>query len=200
MRKIKRWEVNMKDLLVFLADGFEEIEALTPVDYLRRAELEVTTVSITDSREVKGAHGIVVLADTTIGEVNPEEYRGIFCPGGLPGATNLAGDSKVIDLVKKFNAEGKMVAAICAGPHVFDTAEILNEGKFTCYPGYEGNLKTGGRVDELVVVDKNVVTSMGPSTAQVLAFKLIEILKDEKSKKDVEEEVLFPILLRELCR
>ncbi|RVU55729.1 DJ-1 family glyoxalase III [Anaerosphaera multitolerans] len=181
----------MKDLLIFLADGFEEIEALTVCDYLRRAELEVELVSISGDRNVKGAHNITVIADKVIDEINFDEYRAVYIPGGLPGATNLAAENRVVELVKVYESEEKPVAAICAGPIVFDTAGLLKEGKFTCYPGYEVNLKTKGRVDEPVVIDENVITSMGPSFAQVLAFEMIGILKDEKASQQVKDGVLF---------
>jgi len=185
----------MKDLLIFLADGFEEIEALTVCDYLRRAELEVELISITDSKKVRGAHGITVLADKTFDEMNIEDYRAVYIPGGLPGATNLAAENRVLELVKVFDNEEKLVVAICAGPIVLDKAEILREGKFTCFPGYEVNLKQKGRVDEPVVIDKNIVTSMGPSFAQVLAFELISILKDEDTSNKVKSSVLFTNLV-----
>lgn len=187
----------MKDLLIFLADGFEEIEALTLCDYLKRANLEVDLVSImTDRHKVKGAHDILVVADKHIDEINIKDYRGIYIPGGLPGATNLAGDNRVVEMVKMFqNSEDRFVAAICAGPIVFDKAGILKEGKYTCYPGFEKNLQTKGNLDAPTVIEDNMFTGMGPSFAQVLSFELIKYLKDEKTAEDVKKDVLFDKLV-----
>lgn len=181
----------MKDLLIFLADGFEEIEAFTIADYLRRADIEVDLVSIYQRKNIKSAHNIEIIADYTLDEIKVDEYRALYIPGGLPGATNLASSNKILELVKMYEEEDKLVAAICAGPIVLDKAELLQEGKFTCYPGFEKNLTIQERVDEAVVIDGNIVTSMGPSFAQILAFKLIELLKDKKSAEKVKLETLF---------
>ncbi len=185
----------MKDLLIFLADGFEDIEALTVCDYLRRADLNVDLVSITDSKEIVSAHGVKVMADLTFSEIIFEDYKAIYIPGGLPGATNLAEDKRVCESVEMYAQEDKLVAAICAGPIVFDKAKLLKEGKYTCYPGFEKNLETKGRVDEPIVIDENVITAMGPSFAQVLAFKLIEMLKGEEAAQAVKEGTLFTNLV-----
>lgn len=181
----------MKDLLVFLAEGFEEIEALTVVDYLRRVDLKVDLVSINDNLEVKSSHNVLVKADKSIQDIDLEEYRGLYIPGGLPGATNLADSEYVRNAVKKYNEEEKLVAAICAGPVVLDRCGLLEENKFTCYPGYEGNLSVKDRLDKAVVKNGNIVTSMGPSLAQVLAFELIKILGSEEKAEEVKKGVLF---------
>ncbi len=185
----------MKDLLIFLADGFEDIEALTVCDYLRRADLDVDLVSITDKKEVESAHGVKVLADLTFSEIMFDDYKAIYVPGGLPGAINLAEDKRVRESVEMYAQEDKLVAAICAGPIVFDKVKLLKEGKYTCFPGFEKNLETAGRVDEPVVIDGNVITSMGPSFAQVLAFELIELLKGEESAQAIKEATLFTNLV-----
>jgi 4-methyl-5(b-hydroxyethyl)-thiazole monophosphate biosynthesis len=181
----------MKDLLIFLAKGFEDIEALTVADYLRRAGLEVDLVSITDHNIVTSAHGVKVVADKTILEINFEDYKGIYIPGGLPGATNLAADERIVEAVGMYLQEDKYVAAICAGPIVLDKAELLKDGNFTCFPGYEENLSVKGRVDEAVVYDGNMITSLGPSFAQVLAFELIKIFKGEEAADEVKKSTLF---------
>lgn len=188
----------MKDLLIFLADGFEEIEALTVYDYLTRAGLEVEMASImTDRHKVKGSHGIEVVAEKHINEIKFDDYRGVYIPGGLPGATNLASDVRVIEVsnVYKDNEEN-YVAAICAGPIVFDKAGILKEGEYTCYPGFEANLKTKNRIEEPVVQRDNQFTAMGPSFAQVLAFEIIKYLKGEELAEKIKKEVLFDRLVK----
>lgn len=184
----------MKDLLVFLAEGFEEIEALTVVDFLRRASLKVDMVSIYDRKEVTGAHGVTVLSDLTLEEANLDGYRGIYIPGGLPGAHNLRDKEEVISALKKYGEEGKITAAICAGPCTLDVAGLLTEGRFTCYPGYEENLKTKGVLREAVVQEGTVLTGMGPALAMEMAFALIEELKGKKAAEAIREEVLIPYL------
>lgn len=181
----------MKDLLILLADGFEDIEALTVADYLRRAELDVDLVSISDNNVVKSAHGVKVLADKTFIEINFEDYKGLYIPGGLPGATNLAKDEKIVEAAEMYLQEDKYVAAICAGPIVLDKAELLKNKKFTCFPGFEQNLSVQDRLDEPVVFDENMITAMGPSFAQVLAFELIKLFKGEGVAEEVKKSTLF---------
>ncbi|MGO1470554.1 MAG: DJ-1/PfpI family protein, partial [Tissierella sp.] len=103
-------------IMVFLAEGFEEVEALTVVDYLRRVDIEVDTVSITKEKNVKGAHGIEVVGDKLLKDLNIDEYTGLVIPGGLPGATNLRDSKELIEIVEDFNKKEKLIAAICAGP------------------------------------------------------------------------------------
>lgn len=182
----------MKDLLVFLAEGFEEVEALTVVDIARRAGLDVVSTSITDnSKKVKGAHDIYVLADTTLNEVNIDEYRALYIPGGQGGATNLQNEKRVVETVEIFKESNKLVCAICAGPQVLDRAGVINDGKFTCYPGVENRLNKKNPKDLPVFLDDNVMTSMGPATAIVIALEIVKELAGEKKKREIEEEFLF---------
>lgn len=187
----------MKDLLVFLANGFEEIEALTVVDFLRRAELTVETVSIYETKEVKGAHDIIVVADEIFSNIKLDEYRGLYILGGLPGATNLKEDHRVVEAVKTFNRQGKITAAICAGPTVLDRAGLLESKKFTCFPGYEGNLSVQESLDEIVVKNGTVITGMGPALEMDMAFTLIEVLKNKETADAICEEVLYQRLVKE---
>lgn len=187
----------MKDLIVFLADGFEEIEALTMVDFGRRAGLKIDTVSIYTSPEVTGAHDVKVVADKKLSDIYLDDYRGIFIPGGLPGAENLRDKDEVIMALRRFGDEEKLTAAICAGPAALDKAGLLKEGKFTCFPGYEGNLNTKGKLDEIVVKDGNVLTGMGPALAMDMAFAVIEHFKGAETADKIREEVLYPRLKKE---
>ena len=184
----------MKDLLVFLADGFEEVEALTIVDALRRADLKVETVSITDRKEVRGTHDVRVLADKTFDEINIEDYRAMYIPGGQPGASNLMRDKKVLECANLFNDDEKFIAAICAGPQVLDAANLLKNGKFTCYPGVEDRLKAENPQDAAVVVENNIITAMGPALAILLGVKLVEILGSKEKAEEVYEGLLIPKL------
>ena len=161
---------------VFLADGFEEIEALAIVDILRRCGIETKTVSITDAPVVNGTHGVPVTADITLSEADLEGAAALILPGGLPGADNLqACDVLNKALVKAFE-DGRFVAAICAAPKVLGALGILNGKKATCYPGVEGQLTGATYLTDAVVRDGNLITSRGPATAISFAFALAEAL------------------------
>ena len=184
----------MKDLLVFLAEGFEEIEALTIVDVLRRANLKVDTVSISDRLEVKGAHDVKIFADKVFDEINIEDYRAMYIPGGQPGATNLKNDKRVLECANVFNDEERKVIAICAGPQVLDAAGLLKDEKFTCYPGVEERLKVKDSQDAAIVEENNIITAMGPALAILLGVKLVEILASKEKAEEVAEGLLLPEL------
>ena len=184
----------MKDLLVFLAEGFEEIEALTIVDVLRRADLKVDTVSISDRLEVKGAHDIKVFADKIFDEINIEDYRAMYIPGGQPGATNLKNDKRVLECANVFNDEERKVIAICAGPQVLDAAGLLKDEKFTCYPGVEERLKVKDPQNAAIVEENNIMTAMGPALAILLGVKLVETLASKEKAEEVAEGLLLPEL------
>lgn len=188
----------MKDLMIVLDNGFEEIEALTVSDYLRRADISVDLVSAKKEREVESSHGVKVVADYTVDEIKINDYNGIYIPGGQPGATNLSKNKKIRDIIELYNDMDKYVIAICAGPMVLDSAGVLKNKKFTCYPGVEERLENKNRLDEVVVQDNNVITSMGPSLAQVLAFKLIEEFKGKEVDEKIKKDVLFDRLVEEI--
>ena len=167
----------MKKVAVFLAEGFEEIEALTVVDIMRRAGIHCDMVA-TDSLEVKGAHNIFVKADREFGE-DLKDYDLIVFPGGLPGATNLRDDKRVTDLAKYFYENNKLVSAICAAPIVLAKADIITGRNITSYPGFEEELKGCNYTENKVEVDGNIITSRGPATAMEFAYKLLEVLGEE---------------------
>ena len=164
----------MKTIFVFLADGFEEIEALTPVDILRRAGLSVKTVSVMDEQVVAGAHGVPVLADVMFDEVNAEDAEMILLPGGLPGATNLDAHQGLSQMILDFAKEEKPLAAICAAPLVFGNRGLLEGKKATCYPGFETYLKGAQYTAALVEKDGNFITGKGPGAAMEFAFAMVE--------------------------
>ena len=164
----------MKTIFVFLADGFEEIEALTPVDILRRAGLPVKTVSVMDEQVVAGAHGVPVLADVMFDEVNAEDAEMILLPGGLPGATNLDAHQGLSQMILEFAKEEKPLAAICAAPLVFGNRGLLEGKKATCYPGFETYLKGAQYTAALVEKDGNFITGKGPGAAMEFAFAIVE--------------------------
>jgi len=162
---------------VFLADGFEEIEALGTVDILRRSELDVKTVSITDSNEVCGAHGIKVLADIKTSDVDESNLDAIVLPGGLPGADNLENCKFVTDLVTKAARSGKIIAAICAAPKVLGVLGLLDGVKATCYPGFEARLFSARVSKKRLVCDKNFITAKGAGVTHEFAKAIAQALK-----------------------
>ena len=164
----------MKTIFVFLAEGFEEIEALTPVDVLRRAGLSVQTVSIMDEQIVTGAHGVPVLADTMFAEIQPEDAEMILLPGGLPGATNLDAHDGLNRMILDFAAAEKPLAAICAAPLVLGNRGLLQGKRATCYPGFETYLQGAEYTAALVEKDGNIITGKGPGAAMEFAFAIVE--------------------------
>ncbi len=181
----------MKKTGVFLAEGFEEIEGLTVVDILRRAGIDVVTISVMGQKEVCGSHKITVLADALFEEVNFEEYEGIVLPGGMPGTTNLGGHSGVNRIIKSFAEQGKLVAAICAAPSVLGQAGILEGKKAACYPGFEDKL-TGAEVTfEEVAEDGNVITSRGMGTAIPFGLRLTAYFTTEQKAKELAEAIIY---------
>ena len=127
----------MKKVALFLANGFEEIEALATVDILRRAQLTVETISISDKKSVTGAHNLSVIADKTFQEANFSDVGLLVLPGGMPGAKNLNEHEELKQLISQFNEEGKLIAAICAAPMVLGGLGLLKDRRATCYPGFE---------------------------------------------------------------
>ena len=168
----------MKKIAVMFAEGFEEIEALGTVDILRRAGTKCDIVSIKDEM-VKGAHGTVIKADRIIGD-DIASYDMIVCPGGLPGAEYLSECDKLIELIKEFDKKpDKFIGAICASPAmILSKAGIEKERYITSYPGedFEKLLERANYVEELVVVDGNLITSRGPATTFLFAYKLLDVL------------------------
>lgn len=187
----------MKKVAVLFAEGFEEIEALTVVDVLRRARITCDMVSIS-TQEVKGAHNIIVKSDKLLDE-DLENYDMIVCPGGLPGAEYLSKNEKLLEIIRKFNKmENKYIAAICASPAmVLSNAGIESDRYITSYPGedFEKLLEKSNYVDELVVVDGNLITSRGPATTLLFAFKLVDILDGDSNL--LKEGMLWNMLEKE---
>lgn len=165
----------MSKVALMLAEGFEEGEALTIVDILRRAKIDCNIFSINDLI-VKGAHDIEVQADYLISD-DIKEYDMIVLPGGIPGATNLRDNEQVISLVKYMNEQNKFVCAMCAAPIILDKAGVLENKSFTAYLGYDEKIKANGTFkDDIVVVDGNLITSRGPATVYDFAYALVEAL------------------------
>lgn len=180
----------MPKVIVPLADGFEEIEAITIVDILRRAGVEVTMAGL-ESLHVKGAHGIEVVADALLCDVEADSFDMIALPGGLPGAFHLAEHAELQKLLKTFDAEGKAIAAICAAPYALKTAGVLKNA-YTCYPSFETKINHAGYQHEPKVVrDANITTSKGPSTSMLFALSLVEQLCGKAKKEELSSALLL---------
>jgi protein deglycase len=180
-----------KTALVILAEGFEELEAVAPIDVLRRAGVRVTIAGVAELL-VKGSRGTIVQADVLLNDIK-DLPDAVILPGGLPGATNLARSEEVKTLVKKMNLAGKLVAAICAAPAaVLAPLGILDGKKATCYPGCESDLSTKTTYSkESVVVDGNVMTSRGPGTALEFALAIAARLAGQEMADMVRGKMLI---------
>ena len=180
----------MKKVYVFLAEGFEEMEAVTPVDLLRRVNVDAKFVSITGSKAVTGAHGITYMADLLFEEIE-EDADMLVLPGGMPGTTNLMAHEGLAELLVKQYDSHKWVAAICAAPMVLGALGIVMGRFATIYPGMEEYLVGADISTEEVVVSGNVITSRAPGTAIPFALKLVEVLVSESYAEHLKKEIVF---------
>lgn len=183
----------MSKVYVFLAEGFEEIEGLTVVDLLRRAKIETEMVSIMETKQVKGSHGIEVTADCMFADRDYADASVLVLPGGMPGTLNLGNHEGLCELLKKHYGEEKMIAAICAAPSVFGQLGFLNGRIATCYPGFESKLEGAIILSTKVAVDGNVTTSKGLGTAIDFALKLIEQLTDLNTAMEISEGIMYSL-------
>ncbi len=173
----------------FLADGFEEIEALATVDVLRRAGFSVQTVSVNGTKFVTGSHNIKVEADIQSADIDINSTECAIYPGGMPGSETLSsGEDKTPTKVAKYCAEnGILIGAICAAPLVLGRLSLLENKKATCYPGFETELKGATYTGEKVTVDGNLVTGRGPGCSLDFAFELVSILKDQETALQIRK-------------
>ncbi len=180
----------MSKVLLPLAKGFEEVEAVSLIDVMRRGGIEVT-VAYLDSELVLGANGIVVKGDVSIDEVEADEFDMIVLPGGWEGTYNLADDERVQNLLREFNAKEKLVGAICAAPFALNRAGVLKD-EYTCYPSVEDEIKKDGyRDDKQVVVSQNIMTSRGPGTALCFGLEIVKKLQGEENYQAIKGGMLL---------
>jgi 4-methyl-5(b-hydroxyethyl)-thiazole monophosphate biosynthesis len=188
----------MAKVYVFLADGFEDVEALIPIDVLRRGGVEVVTISTTIFPLVESAHGVNIEADLQFDQSDYSDADLLMLPGGMPGASNLFEHKGVCDaLMAQFKA-GKKIAAICASPAVvLAPLGILDGKKATCYPGFEQALDKGGAdyTGDLVTVDGNIITGEGPAAAFPYAYELLTQLVDKQTSDQIAEGMRFKHLM-----
>lgn len=179
----------MKKVAVLLANGFETLEALTVVDILRRAEVCCDTFSLGEL-EVTTSHKIIVRADKSISCDDINDYDCVVIPGGMPGARNLKEDKRVVEIIKGFDIDNKLICAICAGPIVLAEAGVIKDRDLTCYPGFESELGECNLKNELVVVSENIITGIGPSAAIPFSFEILKNIKPEKVEQ-IKSAMLF---------
>lgn len=181
----------MSKVYAFLADGFEETEAVAVIDILLRAEIPTKIVSVMDDICVTGSHGIKICADVMFEDIDFSNGEMLFLPGGMPGKINLQEYEPLGKLLQDFNSEGKKIAAICAAPGILGRLNILNGKTATCFPGFEQEL-VGARIsNEKVVVSKNIITGRGMGAAIEMGLAIVSILKDKETAEKIGRSIQF---------
>lgn len=182
----------MKKFYIFLAEGFEEIEALGAVDVLRRAALPVVTVSVTGSPTVKSCHGVAVVADALFENCDFDDAALLYLPGGLPGATNLADHEGLRQLILRHSQAGRPLAAICAAPLVYGRMGLLEGHRATCYPGFEPELKGATCRGELFTEDAQFLLGKGPGAVLRLAYAIVARFAGAEKAREIYGGMLYP--------
>ena len=176
-------------ILVLLANGFEEIEALTPVDVLRRAGLDVVTVGLS-GKEIRGSHGITVMADALPEDIDLTKVDTVVFPGGMPGATNIDAHTFTDKVINAVTKNGGRLAAICAAPLVLGRRRLLEGRHATCYPGFEGELLGATISENSVVTDGNITTAKGMGVALEFAKELVRLTVNEEKAKEISAAIM----------
>jgi len=184
-------------IYTFLANGLEEVEALAPIDVMRRAGLEVKTVSITGESMVMGAHGVGILADSLFGDDDYSDADMLFLPGGMPGSVNLSEHKGLCDLILAHNAQGKPLAAICAAPFIFGDLGIVEGKRMTCYPGFESHLVGAEYTAALTETDGVMFTGCGPAAALQLGYNIVEYFCGKEKSEALMEGMRYTLLSEE---
>lgn len=176
---------------LFLADGFEEIEAISVIDILRRSDIHIKTVSIYDRLDIQGAHNIIVKADYSIYEIEQNDIQGIILPGGMPGTVNLGNSKELIQLLKGAYKEKKLICAICAAPSIIAENNMFSGFSITSYPSFKENFKSYNYHEVDVVRAANLITSRGAGTAGSFAFAIVDYINGETSSNQIKENMLY---------
>lgn len=181
----------MSKIGIFMADGCEEIEGLTVVDIVRRAGLDIETISINGKKNVTSSHKVTFETDTTKEEADYDSYDAIVLPGGMPGTLNLGADTTVTKTIREFAAKGKLVAAICAAPSVLGENHILEGKRATCHPGFEEKLLGAEWSEQPVVVDGNVITGRGMGTAIAFGLEIVRYFTDDAKVDHIRQGLVY---------
>jgi len=176
--------------LIHLASGFEEIEAITVVDILRRADIETQMVSVSQCLQVTGAHNIEVRADLCLHRADYDTADILILPGGMPGSHNLANSKTLAEKIKAHYDQGKWLAAICAAPLVYGRMGLLEGQKAICYPSFEHELKGATITDETVVVSERFITAKGPGVTVDFALEIVKQLKGAETAKQIAQGLI----------
>ncbi len=176
-------------IAVLLAEGFEELEAVSVIDTLRRAGIDTLIVSLAEA-EVYGSHGIGMLSDKVWEEVDFSDLDGVVLPGGLPGATRLGEDQRVLELIRELHKEERMIAAICAAPVVLEKAGVIKGRNATSYPSFEESMESCSYSEDRVVTDGHIITARGPGVALEFALQLVGYLRDKEQAEELREKML----------
>lgn len=183
----------MSNNFIFLAEGFEETEAVTIVDLLRRASIDVTTVSVTGSNMVTGSHAICILADALFEKIDFSQAELLILPGGMPGSIHLAEHQGLADLLQLHNKANKFVAAICAAPTVLGKLNMLQNREAICYPGFENDLLGATISEQPLIQDNNIITAKGPGFAIDFGLYLVRLLKGVNKAEEVANHFLYTL-------
>jgi len=186
----------MAKVYEFIANGSEEIEALTVIDVLRRGGVDAKTVSITGSEYVECSHGVTIKCDITIEAVDLSDADFLLLPGGLPGATNLLEHEGVREAIMRQATDGKKVGAICAAPMVLGDLGLLRGKKATCYPGFEKYMDGAEYTADIFTVDGNIITGCGPAATLPYSFAILEMLTDHDTAEGLKEGMMFNKLMK----
>ena len=181
----------MAKVYAFLAEGLEEVECLAVVDVLRRSGVEVTLVSVGETKEIVGSHGIRLTADALFEETNPDQADILFLPGGMPGTKNLQAHQGLAEAIRKAAKQGRRIAAICAAPSILGTMGLLKGRTATCYPGFEDMLEGASYTSQGVITDGNLTTSRGLGHALALGLELIRLLQGPQQAERIREAVQY---------
>jgi len=180
----------MYEAIIFLTEGFEEIEAVTTLDILRRGGVNAASVSLTGERVVKGSRNISVTADLIFDDLRDVSYTMLILPGG-PGTPNYKNHEILLELLRIHNSKGYRLAAICAAPTIFGMLGFLSDKTATCYPTMESELNAAKISQDAVVTDGNITTSRGPATSIEFALELVRIIKGDPEANEVASAILF---------
>ena len=181
----------MPRVYVFIAEGFEEVEALTPIDVLRRCGADVVAVSIATDMKVRGAHGVEVECNQLLSQTDFDDAEALIIPGGMPGAKNLSESRALCQLLKDHAERGTLLCAICAAPFVLGINDLLKGKRATCYPGFETYLHNATYTGALVESDGQIITAKGPGAAAEFAFAIADRLAGTDVSAQVREQMFF---------
>lgn len=176
---------------LFLATGFEEIEAVSTIDVLRRGGIDLNIVSVSGMDFVEGAHNIAVKSDALFFSIDYDEYDLLILPGGMPGAENLRKHEGLCELLVKANDEGKTIAAICAAPYVLGELGILKGKQATCFPGYESSLEGAEVLEQDIVKDGNIITGRGAGVAVAFGLEILKLSKTEEDVRSLADKMIY---------